>query len=181
MFARKNTKVTLTLFCLVVALGLATVSEANSLVHNSRDHVDLSRRMVKKPRLDDPFSALFPVNGAEGASASVSTDTSTATTTAATDTSSVADPLSTGLSLGGLSTTSAVTDTATSTSLVSIVIGLSLGHGADTHPIYLDLDDRYLLDGHVYFELDHHLVFFVHDEHLHHHLVYPYHHVDVVD
>ena len=69
MFARKN-KVALTLLCLVVALGLATVSEANSLVHTPRDHAQLNR-MIKKRAGDDepstrnPFLDFFqPVAGA---------------------------------------------------------------------------------------------------------------------
>ena len=78
MFARKNSKVALTFLCLVVALGLATVSEANSLVHSPRDHASLNR-MIKKRIPDDSLLPIIPVIGAEGSSASAGTDKASAT------------------------------------------------------------------------------------------------------
>ena len=90
MFARKNSKVALTFLCLVVALGLATVSEANSLVHTPRDHAQLNR-MIKKRSPAEPFLPIFqqPAVGAEGdPTASASTDTAALTSTCTTSASS---------------------------------------------------------------------------------------------
>ena len=89
MFARKNSKVALTFLCLVVALGLATVSEANSLVHTPRDHAQLNR-MIKKRSPAEPFLPIVqPAVGAEGdPTASASTDTAALTSTGTTSASS---------------------------------------------------------------------------------------------
>ncbi|KAI8990479.1 hypothetical protein BD414DRAFT_521698 [Trametes punicea] len=65
MFPRSS-KVALTFLCLVVALGLATVSEANSLVHPARDHAQLSRMIKKRVPLPDDGLLFGPIIGAEG-------------------------------------------------------------------------------------------------------------------
>ena len=106
MVARKHTA-TLTLFCLVVALGLATVTEANSLVHHPRDHVGLNR-MIKKRSPDGVLASIIPIVGAEG-----NQDTSTSATSAS----------STGIG----SATSSPADSATST-------GTSTDTGASAAP-----------------------------------------------
>ena len=70
MFARSNSKVVLTFLCLVVALGLATVSEANSLVHTPRDHASLGRMIKKRVPADDSLlGSLIPVAGAAAVNA----------------------------------------------------------------------------------------------------------------
>ncbi|KAI0756794.1 hypothetical protein C8Q80DRAFT_1215628 [Daedaleopsis nitida] len=138
MFARSNSKVALTFLCLVVALGLATVSEANSLVQSPRDHAQLNR-MIKKRAVEQrglfdlpPFT---PVNGAAGdptgtpstdtgaatgttTGTSTSTGTSTATGSTTTDSASTTtDPNATGTTTGDSTTTSSTTtDTTTSSS-----------------------------------------------------------------
>ncbi|KAI0830526.1 hypothetical protein BC628DRAFT_1408008 [Trametes gibbosa] len=71
MFARS--KAALTFLCLVVALGLATTSEANTLVHPARDHAQLSRMIKQRvPRDTTPF---LPIIGAEGDPGKVSSST----------------------------------------------------------------------------------------------------------
>ncbi len=109
MFARKNSKVALTFLCLVVALGLATVSEANSLVHSPRDHAQINRMIKKRnPAGDDLFSIFgggaAPI-GAEGTPTAVaSTDSATSTSASATGTSTSL----TGTGLGLLPTSDSV-------------------------------------------------------------------------
>ncbi|KAI0801055.1 hypothetical protein C8Q74DRAFT_1364706 [Fomes fomentarius] len=119
MVARSNSKV-LTFFCLVVALGLATVSEANSLVHNSRDHVQLNR-MIKKRAGDNLFSDFFgsPNNGGvvgAGAdpTASLSSDTATSTSTSSTATGASTTPIDIFSSLFPPTTTASSSSTTSS-------------------------------------------------------------------
>ncbi|EIW64258.1 uncharacterized protein TRAVEDRAFT_41678 [Trametes versicolor FP-101664 SS1] len=115
MFARS--KVALTFFCLVVALGLATVSEANSLVTPARGHVELSR-MIKK-RADVSGFPLLPVFGAESdPTSTASTGSSTATSGSATGTSSSATSSVTASSAASTSS-SATSSSATSASSAS--------------------------------------------------------------
>ncbi|KAI0361393.1 hypothetical protein OH77DRAFT_1417651 [Trametes cingulata] len=110
MFARSS-KVALTLLCLVVALGLATVSEANSLVHPARDHAGLSR-MIKK-RAADGFS-LLPIIAPEGdPTGSVGTDTASSTGTGSATSAASTGSLS-GTSSAGTGTSLSSTGSATS-------------------------------------------------------------------
>lgn len=120
MVARSNSKV-LTFFCLVVALGLATVSEANSLVHNSRDHVQLNR-MIKKRAGDNVFSDLFgsPNNGGVVGAGADPTATLSSGTAISTSTSSTASGTTT-TSIDILSSLSLPTGTASSSSTTSSV------------------------------------------------------------
>ncbi|TBU34700.1 hypothetical protein BD311DRAFT_650157 [Dichomitus squalens] len=115
MFARKS-KVALTLFCLVVALGLATTSEANSLVHSPRDHADLNRMIKKRAPQIDIFPT-GPIIGAEGTpTASASTDTASATSaTSASTTSTGAASVTTGSSTSGTASATGATDSASVT------------------------------------------------------------------
>ncbi|KAH9944201.1 uncharacterized protein BXZ73DRAFT_87149 [Epithele typhae] len=127
MFARKNTKVALTFFCLVVALGLATVVEANSLVHPSRDHVDISRRMVKKRADGGALASIFnPVLGGEGPHCLPLvqlnlTGSTGSTTTSGTDLMFIAPTQTT----SGSSTTTTGTSSATSLTSSSTTSGSS--------------------------------------------------------
>ena len=124
MFAR-NSKVALTFFCLVVALGLATASEANSLLHSPRDHASLNR-MIKKRTPDSPLlSILQPAVGAEGTSASVGTDKASATV------SSTPGKASDSLTLPGISLTTG-SASATLTSDTVSTAGTEAAFGADT-------------------------------------------------
>ncbi|PIL31737.1 hypothetical protein GSI_06441 [Ganoderma sinense ZZ0214-1] len=118
MFAR-NSKVALTFLCLVVALGLATVSEANSLVHSPRDHASLNR-MIKKRIPEDSIFPIIPVVGAEGTSASAGTDkaSATASNTPSTPSDSATAPILslTIPSVSATSTSGAASATSTSSS-----------------------------------------------------------------
>ncbi|OJT02740.1 hypothetical protein TRAPUB_6734 [Trametes pubescens] len=106
MFARS--KVALTFFCLVVALGLATVSEANSLVTPARGHAELSR-MIKK-RADSTFP-LLPIIGA-----GADPNTSTASTGASSATSASAASGTSSLATSSLATSSAASTSSSAAS-----------------------------------------------------------------
>ncbi|KAI0375216.1 hypothetical protein BV20DRAFT_933717 [Pilatotrama ljubarskyi] len=113
MFARSS-KVALTLLCLVVALGLATVSEANSLVHPARDHAGLSR-MIKKRSPDGLL--LSPIIAPEGdPTGSVGTDTASSTGTGSVTSAATSTGTSSAASSTGTSAASTSTDTASAAS-----------------------------------------------------------------
>ena len=122
MFARSNSKVVLTFLCLVVALGLATVSEANSLVHSPRDHVELNR-MIKK-RAPQSEGLIPIIIGAEGnPTGSVSTDTASATSAASASTTGTnSASATTGTATSGTASASSGTDSV-STGRMEVRIG----------------------------------------------------------
>ncbi|KAI0673347.1 hypothetical protein C8Q78DRAFT_1076368 [Trametes maxima] len=123
MFARSS-KVALTFLCLVVALGLATVSEANSLVHPARDHNELSRMIRKRSPQLFPIT---PIVGAEGdpAGNKVSTDTSATSTATSTGTTSAATSTATTSSSSAATSNTSASVTSTSSVATSTTSGTS--------------------------------------------------------
>ncbi|KAI9068047.1 hypothetical protein FKP32DRAFT_1698303 [Trametes sanguinea] len=168
MFPRSS-KVALTFLCLVVALGLATVSEANSLVHPARDHAQLSRMIKKRvPVPEATFTPLFSqIIGAEGDSGSAGnagaagqgTGTGTATGTAtgsgtatgtgtASATGTVAQDTSSGTSSGISNTSSSGASTSSSAGTSSATSSSSAANTSatptptqDSAPTFTPADD----------------------------------------
>ncbi|KAI0639623.1 hypothetical protein C8Q77DRAFT_1152588 [Trametes polyzona] len=117
MFARS--KAALTFLCLVVALDLATVSEANSLVHPARGHAELSR-MIKKRVPQSHAFPLLPVIGAAGdpdKASAASTDSVSATSTDSASASSTS--ASSAASSSSVATTSSSAATSSSSAASS--------------------------------------------------------------
>ncbi|KAI0778397.1 hypothetical protein BD413DRAFT_601164 [Trametes elegans] len=136
MFPRPR-KVALTLLCLAVALGLATVSEANSFVHPARDHVDLSRMIKKRsPQL------LGIGKGVVGAEADPTSTLATSATTAntatsiatlpATSTSSSTDATTSATTSSTAATSATTSSSSTSVGDVTVTLGVGIGSSSSS-------------------------------------------------